>query len=93
MKFRIRDGIILTSVCGQHLLVAAEAAREYCPYVTKINETAFYVLDKLQTGYSLEDLYRMIRGEFDTEDEDIESMINEYLSQLENSGYIIREEE
>ena len=94
MKYTVRKGIVLTAVCDQQLLVASVAAREYCPYVTRITETAAYIWEKLEQNYSLEQLYSAIREDFDTgEGEDIESMVNEYLLQLENSGYLIRREE
>lgn len=93
MKYRLRDGIVLTAICDQHLLVAAEEARNDCPYVTRINETASYILKRLQEGYSGESLYAKICEDFDTDGEDIPSLADNYLNQLAEMGYLIREEE
>ena len=68
MKYRTRTGIVLTSVCGQHVLVAAKEARENCPYVTKINETAAFCWRLLENGSTCSQLADRLMEEYDAED-------------------------
>lgn len=39
-SFRRRPGIVLEEICGAQLLIATCEARESCPYVTRINDSA-----------------------------------------------------
>ena len=56
MKYSIRPGIILTNVCDEHFLVSGKEAREHCPYVTNLNDTAVYIYKKLAEGLSKEEI-------------------------------------
>lgn len=89
MKYKIRDGIILTSVCGQHLLVAASAAREFCPYVTQINETSAFIWRQLEQDRDIPEIREAVLKEWEVEDSSsLDDMINSLCSELENMGYL-----
>ena len=90
---RIRPGIILTHVCGQSLLVAAYEARQYCPYVTILNETGEVIWNNLVEQKSITEIIKYVSEIFDIpNDIDVKKMINIYIDQLYENGYIIYEE-
>ena len=92
--YKTRKGIVLTSICGQYVLVAAKKARENCPYVTQINETAADCWRLLENGSTSEALAAHLLEEYDAEDaslvkEDVDRLLETYLE----DGYITRTEE
>lgn len=94
MKYRTRTGIVLTSVCGQHVLVAAKEARENCPYVTKINETAAFCWRLLENGSTCSQLADRLMEEYDAEDismvkDDVNRMLEDFLEE----DYLVQMEE
>lgn len=94
MMYKTRKGIVLTSICGQYVLVAAKKARENCPYVTQINETAADCWRLLENGSTSEALTTYLIEEYDAEDaslvkEDVDRLLETYLEE----GYITQTEE
>lgn len=94
MKYKTRKGIVLTSVCGQYILVAAKKARENCPYLTQINETAAFCWRLLENGSTRDELTDHLLEEFDADDaslvgKDVEIMLKNFLE----AGYLIQTEE
>ncbi len=92
--YKTRKGIVLTSICGQYVLVAAKKARENCPYVTQINETAADCWRLLENGSTSEALTTYLIEEYDAEDaslvkEDVDRLLETYLEE----GYITQTEE
>ena len=90
MKYRARKGIVLTSVCGQFVLVAAKKARENCPYLTQINETAASCWRLLENGSTEEELTAHLMEEYDAEEislvrEDVKGLLAQFL----DAGYIV----
>ena len=67
-RYKTRPGVILTSVCGEHLLVAAAAVRDLCPYVTEINETSAFLWRQLTSGADLDGLMAALDAEYDLPD-------------------------
>ena len=94
MKYKTRTGIVLTSICGQHVIVAAKEARENCPYVTKINETAAFCWRLLENGSTCGQLTELLMEEYDAEDvslvrDDVKKMLDNFLKE----DYLIQMEE
>ena len=74
---RIREGVICTEVCGEHMLVATNKAKPYCRRrAVLLNET----------GYQLLQLF----GKGDTPDEIIGKFINRYTDTGKQAGEDIR---
>ena len=94
MMYKTRKGIVLTSICGQYVLVASKKARENCPYVTQINETAASCWRLLQNGCTSDALTAHLLEEYDVDDfslvkKDVAGLLGKYLEE----GYIIQAEE
>lgn len=91
---KIRPGIVLTHVCGESLLVAACEARPYCPYITMLNETGEVIWKCLSEEKTISDIVSQITEVFDVpSDIDVEKLINDYIDQLHEKGYVLYEEE
>ena len=94
MIYKTKTGIVLTSICGQHVLVSAKEAGENCPYVTKINETAAFCWRLLENGSTCGELTDALLEEYDVDDislvrEDVNNMLDDFLQE----GYLMEMEE
>lgn len=90
MIYQTRKGIVLTTVCGQYVLVAAKRARENCPYITEINETAADCWRKLEQGCSQEQLVSHLTELYEIPDSDlVQKDVSALLQRFLEEGYII----
>ena len=91
---KLRPGVILTHICDQSLLVAAYEARQYCPYVTVLNETGELIWNCLNDEKSIIEIIDQISQIFDIPSNvDLEELIVNYIEQLHENGYVLYEEE
>ena len=92
MKYKIRDGIVLSKICDEYLLISGKEARKSCPSVTQINDTGAYIWKMLEAGMDENEMIMEILSEYELdEDTDISDMMNEYINVLKNNGYLIEE--
>ena len=88
-RYKTRDGIVLTCVCGEWLLVAASALKDLCPFVTVVNESSAFLWKRLQSGTDAEELERAVREEYEIEDpETVRSVIVAFLQQMREMNYL-----
>ena len=93
-RYKARSGVVQTEICGEYLLVAAKAAREFCPFVTVLNESAVFVWKQLASGATLPELEAAVTAEFEMEDpEETRRLLLGMLEQLEQNGYLLPEEQ
>lgn len=89
MRYQTRKGVVLTSVCGEYLLVSAAAAREHCPYVSQINETSAFLWRELEKGRNTEELKQAILDEYAVEEPlSLDEMLMMILNQFAEMGYL-----
>ena len=92
--YRTRPGVILTSICGEYLLLAAKAAREHCPYMTQLNESSAFLWKQLERGGDLEDLRTAVLEEYELDDPaQAQEAIQDFMDQMMQLGYLLREGE
>lgn len=90
MRWKLRDGIILTTVCGQSFLVRNDSAGHKRVSAVNINDSAAFICQKLRDGYSMEEIKRELPNEFEIPDNaDLDNMIYEFINSLEEQGYIV----
>ncbi len=90
MQYQTRPGVVLTPICGEYLLVSAKGAREYCPYVTQLNESSAFLWRQLCEGKSAEELKQAVAEEYEIEDpEELGAAIDGFLSQMLEAGYLL----
>lgn len=93
-KYKTRPGVVLTTVCGENLLVAARAALEYCPYVTQLNDSSAYLWKKLAAGVDSDRLLDEIEAEFEVDDpEALRSAIDGFIKQMTELRYLLPDEQ
>ena len=85
--YQIRPGIVLVNICDRYYLVAMKKARQYCKYMTRINESAAFVWQMMEKKMTLEEITGMVIKEFDT-DSHIDEEINQLVENFKGKGYI-----
>ena len=91
-RYRTRPGVVLTSVCGEYLLVAAKAAREHCPYMTQISESSAFLWKLLIDGAGPDELLRAVCAEYEIEDPaSARQAIDTFITQMLETGYLLQE--
>lgn len=94
VSYKARSGVLLTRLCDEYLLVATISARQFCPYVTVLNESAAFVWERLVEGASFEDLEAAVAQEYEIEDPDeLRRLLLGMLENLKNNGYLLTDEQ
>lgn len=89
-RYKTRPGVVLTSICGEHILVAAKRLRNVCPYVTNINETSAFLWQRLVGGATVKQLMDAVEAEYELEDEGAAlEAVNAFVNQLIELNYLI----
>lgn len=93
-RYRARNGLVLTQVCGEYLLVAARALRELCPYVTVVNETSAFLWERLEQGATPEELEQAVADEYEVDDPAaVRGVIDDFLRRMQELNYVLTEEQ
>ena len=88
--YKLRDGVVLISIQGVNILAADKKAREYCPYMKKINETGAVLWKLLEEKKSPEEILRIFMDTYEIEDIDqVKHDIDDSLDYLRNNGYMV----
>lgn len=90
--YHTRPGVLLTDICGEYMLVAALKAREHCPYVCQINETAAFLWKRLETGATADQLTAELLKEYELSEETAKEETLRFLETLKEQGYLTTEE-
>ena len=94
MRYKARAGVLQTRICGEYLLVATKAARQFCPFVTVLNESAAFVWKLLESGATLTQLMAAVSEEYEIDSpEETRDILLGMLKNLEDNGYLLREEQ
>lgn len=92
MKKQIRSGVVLTEVCGEHLLLATLDASRYCPYVYQINETAAFFWRLLEQQFTEEQIAEKVAEEYEVPVETAQRDVQQFIDTLLLQGYLLPEE-
>lgn len=93
MNWRLRDGVVLTCVCEQFVLVGCSITRGKCPYMMQINDSAAFIWKEMDQGKTFEEIKQDLCKEYEVSDDtDIEEVIISFEKMLEENGYIVLEE-
>lgn len=92
MNYKIRDGIVMETVCGTSLLIATLEARKYCPYVMQLNEASVYICKMLLEGKTLDEMAALAAKDFEISSAEAYATLNDFLSSLMEQNYLIMEE-
>lgn len=93
-RYKTRDGVVLTTVCGEILLVAASTLRELCPFVTVINDSSAFLWQRLKLGATLEELEQAVKEEYEIDDSAmVEGVIKDFVNQMLELHYLVEDEQ
>lgn len=92
-RYRTRPGVVLTEICGEHMLVSARAVAHDCPFVTHINESSAFLWEKLKNGADEDELMEAVAKDFELEDpEELREAIRGLIRQLLDLKLLITEQ-
>ncbi len=92
-RYKTREGIVLTEVCGETLLVSANALRKLCPFVTVLNESSAFLWTQLRNGATVEELESAVHAEYEIDDPSVvRAVIEDFLRQMLELNYLVAEE-
>ena len=92
-KYKKRSGVVLLEICGEHLLVATKEARDRCPYVTQINQSAAFYWEKFDDAYSVNEVAEHAAQSMGKETREVLLPILLFINKMEKSGYLVEVEE
>ena len=89
-RYKTRPGVVLTSICGEYVLVAASAVREFCPYVMEFNETSAFLWERLRHGADLDSLMVALGEEYELDDPNAaKAAVEAFLRQMLELNYLL----
>lgn len=92
-RYKAREGVVLTTVCGESLLVSARALRDICPFVTVLNDSSAFLWSRLRVGASLMELENAVREEYEIDDPlTVRKVIEDFIRQMLELNYLLEEE-
>lgn len=93
-RYYTRTGVVLTSICGEYVLVAARAVRNKVPKFAQLNESSAFLWRLLQAGADQTELEKAVMEEYEIEDPaQARSAIKAFIAQMVKSGYLLQEGE
>lgn len=93
-KYIIREGVMLTRILDQYILVSVKACRDKCPYVKMVNETAAFFWKMIDNGLTLDEMTEKACSHYGVNDEKaMRTDISEFIESLQKSGYLLSDDE
>lgn len=93
-QYHTRPGVVLTSICGEYVLVAAKAARASVPAYAQLNESSAFLWRLLESGADTAQLEKSVMETYEIEDPaQARSAIEAFIGQMVKSGYLLKEGE
>ena len=93
MIHRLRPDVVLVTVCGEHLLVAAGRARGKVPAVKGINRPGAYFWERLERGLEEGEIVAQAAADYDCPEATAREALDRVLAVLEQEGYLLMEGE
>ena len=92
--YRLRPGIVLTTICGQDILIATPEARPFCKKIQEINPTGGDIVRFMEgDARTFDELMDLLTEEYEIEDPtEIKEDIMGFLQNLIKDGYVLEDE-
>jgi len=88
MRYQLRTGLVVVTICGKPLMAATMEARRYCPYLTELNESSLFVIRMLEEGLDTEDMTKRISDQYEIDTKTAASSLKTCLAVLQEQNYI-----
>ena len=89
-QYKLREGIILKTICGEYVLVASGEARHHCPYVQQLNESAAYLWKFLEQGLDMNQMAARAAEDYSLSVEEIMPGLQDFIHMLLDQGYLYK---
>lgn len=89
MRYVCREGIVLTKIAGEWLLIPTRKASESCPHIMRLALPCAMMWGCLEKGGSMGDVYRIFRVLTKKEDKEVRQLVDRLMSELIEKGYLI----
>ena len=93
MRYKALDGVVLSKVCNENLLVATRQVWGKCPYVKSLSPLAASFWKGIQLGYSDEQMVQELLKSSTIKESAIRNSLDRFLSEMTAEGYLFPEEE
>lgn len=91
-KYKLRDGVVLTTVCGETLLLATRKVRDTCPYTLHLDDASKYLLALIENSSDKVKMTAEISARFNLSEELALRNLESFISAMEEYGVIVPEE-
>lgn len=93
-RYHTRSGVVLTSICGEYVLVAAKAVRDKVPPYAQLNESSAFLWRLLEDGADPAQLEAALLEEYEIEDPALAaSAVETFIGQMLQNGFLLEEGE
>lgn len=88
--YKTRQGVILTEIAGEYVLVAAKSLLSECPYTTQINESSAFLWRCMESGCDMKSLIEQTAAEYEISDmKEATKAIEAFVQQMLDLNYLI----
>lgn len=89
---KIRPGVVLISICDEHILVATREARGAVPYVQQINGPAAFYWKMLEEGKEPKEIVQLAAEKYHMPGGKAVIAVASFMKKLQQSGYLLAED-
>lgn len=85
---KIKKGFVKRKVANMYLVVCTNEAEEKANFMIELNDTASYIWDLVEKGYSVEKIISTVAKEYDIDEEKASGSVNKLIAQMCEQGVI-----
>lgn len=87
-QVKILPGVVMISVCDEHILVATREARKKVPYVRQINSAGGFYWSLLEKGVDPNEIIRRASVKYQIPGKQAAVMVVSFIKKLYKAGYV-----
>ena len=87
-KIKVHPGVVLLSVCDEHLLISTLEARKELPYIQQINSAAAYYWKLLEQDTDIKIIVDKAAEKFNMPKIKAFITVNNFINKLAETGYV-----
>lgn len=91
-KISIKPGVVLVSVCDEHMLITTREARDGAPYVQQINSAGAFYWKLLEEGLEPKEIIRRGAEHYQMPEKKAAAVLLRYVKKLYDAGFITFED-
>ncbi len=92
MKYSVRSGIVKLKICGLSFLAPTRKSSQFCTPIMPINFISEIIWQMIINGKELDEVYSMVKRISKSSDEDVKEIVNKYIKDYVDHGYLIPSE-